>query len=237
MTMKRALLSLAVVLVLPNPAAAQRFAGVMDASGMIARPTVSPTVTPIPGLPTMLAAGTVLIPPERGGFFTPGAVPQPVRADTAALNFVVQPVFFPAPMTVAPSEVIEEEPLDAEALAAARSDARMLSPRRSTSAAGFQARGTTVFAPAVAEPTTGSAIGRCQTAALRQLRASNVQADDLRFGANSTALSTLSDGAEVRGGGILLDADRAQWRRFSYVCDYRGPTAQTRAVVRLEPAR
>jgi hypothetical protein len=232
MTTNRALLSLAVVLVLPTSAAAQRFAGVIDATGMVARPTAPPTATPIPGLPTLIPTAAVLIPPTIPGFFTPRTVPQLPPAEAAVVNNAFQPVFVPTPMMVPPSEVIEEVPLDAEALPAVSSNARALSPRATT-----RARGTTVFAPVDAAPTVGSASGRCQAATLRQLRASNVNADDLRFAGNSTAMMTLSDGSEVRGSGVLRESGRTQWRTFRYVCTSSGPTAQTRAVVTLAPAR
>lgn len=227
MTIYRALLSLTIVFVLPNPAGAQRFAGIIDATGMVARPAAPPTVTPIPGLPMLLPTGTALIAADRPGFFTPRTPPQVVSGDVAQ-NAVVQTVFVPVPVAVAP-EVIEDVPLDAEALAAVRSNARALSPPSRTSSAAFQ--GATVFPPAAA--TTGSSTGRCQTAALRQLRALNVRAADLRFGSNSTSFSTRGDDSEVRGGGLLQN-DRGQWRRFRYVCDDRGPTGETRAVVTLQ---
>jgi hypothetical protein len=230
MTINRTLLSL-VVLALPNTAVAQRFAGVMDASGMVARSVLSSAVTPSRPL-TLLSSSTVLPPPGAGFFTPPGALPQVVFADTTA-RFVVQPVFIAVPVAVAPSEVIDV-PLDAEAFAGVRSDARALAPRRSTSAATFRTPGTTAFAPVVDEPTTsGSAIGRCQTAALRQLRA-NVRPAELRLGANSTASSRRTDAIEVRGGGILRDEAAGQWRAFRYVCTYSVPTLQARAVVTLQ---
>ena len=228
MTTNRALLSLAVLLALPTSAAAQRFAGVIDATGMLPRPAASPTAMPIPGLPMMLASGTVLMAPPAAGFFTPATVPQIAPADAMALNQVVQPVFIPVPVATAPSDITEQELLNAE-LAAAQRDARVLSPR----SAAFLARGMTDITPPIAAPTSGSASGRCQASALRQLRASNVRADNLSFGPTSVTWSTPNETAVVRGSGVLVDAVLGQ-RRFNYVCDYKVPPAQTRAVVRLQ---
>lgn len=234
MTMNRVLILLATAAALPSGAAAQRFAGVIDATGPVTRPLPASTVTPAPGIPMLLPTSAVLVPPTVPGFFTPRATAPVVPATSAAVSYVVQPVF--VPVSTASPEVTEDAPLDAEALAAVPRDARVLEPRRSTSTATFQARRATGDASEAAEATTGSAIGRCQAAALRQLRASNVQAADLRFEGNSAAWTTIGGTAEVRGGGILRDTDRGQWRRFSYVCDHRAPSGQTRAVVRLERA-
>jgi hypothetical protein len=227
--MNRALLSFAGVLLLPNPAGAQRFAGIIDATGMVARPTVSPTVNPVPGLPMLVSTATVFVPADRPGFFTPRSAPQVVTADVASQNGLVQTVFVPVPVAIAPSEVIEDVPVDAEALAAARSNARALSPPPRTPSAAF--RGPTVFAAPA--PAIGSSTGRCQTAALRQLRALNVRATDLRFAGNSTSMSLRGDATEVRGGGIL-QSDRGDWRRFRYVCADQGAAGETRAVVTFQ---
>jgi hypothetical protein len=174
----------------------------------------------------LLTPASVLVPPTIPGFFTPRAAPPVVPADSAVVGTVVQTVFVPVPV---PATEIIDVPVDPDALAAVRSDARALEPRRGRSTAAFQAPGTTVFARSAEESPVGSAEGRCQTAALRRLRASNVRSSNLRLDGNSTTMR--NDGAEVRGSGALLDADRGQWRRFRYLCDDRGPGGETRAVV------
>jgi hypothetical protein len=223
MKTNRALLSLAIVLTAPSAAAAQRFAGVMDASGMLSRPTVSATVTPVSGFPSLFSAGTALIPPA--GFYTPAQVPQFLISDAVAPSPAVQTVFVPVPVPAAPTEVIEV-PVNTDALAL----------RRPRTAAAFREPVMTERTLVVTE-SAGGTIARCQTMVLRQLRVSNVLADDLRFDPNRISWSTRGETADVRGGGLLLDANRQQWRRFTYYCEAGAQPAQTRAAVTLDPPR
>ena len=229
MKMNRTLLAFAVVLALPTAASAQRFSGVMDATGMVARPAASAGTVVAPGFISTLANGTVIIPPVMGaGFFTPGVVPQLVPVDTTTF---VQQVYVPFAVNVPQNDVVTAAPSDAEALAIARANSRAISSELTTTQAVLRARGPAPVVQTVAELTSGNAVGRCQTAALKQIRASNVRPDDLRFEGNSTGWSRLGNAAEVRGAGTLLD--RGRWHRFRYICDLSSPTAQPRAVVSL----
>jgi hypothetical protein len=182
---------------------------------------------PVAGLPRLLSSGGVLAPSSIPAFFTPGIVQElvPQNQNTIVIN-QAQPVVLPLPVA---APVVEDAVLAADVLAAER-DARVLAPR---SPAFYRSRGITEVAPVLVAPTAGIASGKCQAETLQQLRASNVRADDLRFGESSTS-STTRDVAVVRGNGILLDSDSGRWRRFNFDCDYKVATAQARAVVRLQ---
>ena len=211
--MKRALLSL-VVLALPAAASAQRFAGVMDASGVL-RPEPT-SVVPTPPVGSMLSSGVLVIPTGSAGLVNPG-VPRTLFPAGIASPPAPQTVFLPAAAPFVPGPTVFAQPRTA-----VQTDTSGLIE-------SLPIRGTA--ATMAAAPVVGSASGRCQTGAMRQLRANNIHPEDLRFEGNRTSSWNSIAAAEVRGGGRLLENGR--WRRFSYVCDGSSLT-RPRTIVSIE---
>ena len=215
MTMKRALLSL-VVLALPAAASAQRFAGVMDASGVL-RPEPT-SVVPTPPVGSMLSSGILVIPTGSAGLVNPG-VPRTLFPAGIASPLTPQ-VFLPAAAPFVPGPTVFAQP---QVVAAP------VQPDTSALTQSLPIRGTA--ATMAATPVVGSASGRCQTAVMRQFRSNSIHPEDLRFEGNRTSSWNTTAAAEVRGGGRLLENGR--WRRFNYVCDATSLT-RPRAIVNIE---